>query len=301
MKAFLIHSFSDKEKIDVFVDKYKKYKKLRISRLECSYRFIWRSMSIARIIKSDFVIFIVGENSHQSKNISWELKVAKKFNKKIYVIKLDARFHLPDEIDDIEVIKEEELNSFIEIELDINKKIENNLFNNKDLLENNPEAQKLLLEEYKLLLQTSEALVVRRQTMNTFFLTANGLLVTMLGLITGAKIGSNYSYIYLCALTFVGILLCLSWSNLVLSYGQLNTGKFAVLNKLEKYLPASIFAAEWVALGEGKDKKKYKSFTQSEKKIPMLFLLVYIIALVTIIVFKVDIVRETIKFYISKV
>lgn len=286
MKAFLIHSFSDKEKINIFIDNLKRYRKLEIIKLDRSYGFLWKIPSKYGIIKSDFIIFIVGEHSHQSKYISWEIKVAQKANKKIYIIKLDGSFNLPNEIDDIKIITDDELNSIIEIELDTNKKIEKILFNNKDSLENDIESQKLLLEEYKLLLQTSEALVVRRQTMNTFFLTANGVLVTMLGLITGTKIKSNYSYIYLCALAIVGILLCLSWSNLVSSYGQLNTGKFAVLNKLEKYLPVSIFDAEWVALGEGKDKKKYKSFTQSEKKVPILFLIVYIIFFVTVIILK---------------
>lgn len=301
MKAFLIHSFFDKEKIDIFIDNLKIYKKLEILKLDRSYSFLWKIPSRARIIKSDFIIFIVGEHSHKSKHIIWELKVARKANKKIYVLKLDESFNLPNKIDYIEITTEEKLNESIEIELDINKKIEKSLFNDKYLLENDVENQKLLFEEYKLLLQTSEALVVRRQTMNTFFLTANGVLVTMLGLITGVKIESNYSYIYPCALAFVGILLCLSWRNLVVSYGQLNTGKFAVLNRLEKCLPVSISAAEWIALGEGKDKKKYKSFTQSEKKIPILFLVIYIIFFVTVVVFKVDIVRETIKLYISKI
>ncbi len=95
--------------------------------------------------------------------------------------------------------------------------------------------------------------------MNTFFLSANGLLVTMIGFIIGGKITSKYSYIFLCVLAFVGILLCLSWRSLILSYCQLNTGKFKVINELEKYLPVSIFTAEWIALGEGKDKKRYNS------------------------------------------
>jgi len=301
MKAFLIHSFSDKEKIDIFMNNSKKYKKLKILKLERDYGLIWKIPYIYRIIKSDFIIFIVGENSHQSKHISWELKVAQKVNKKIYVYKLDESFNLPNEIDYMESTTEKKLNESIESELDINKKIEKSLFNDKYLLENNDENQKVLFEEYKLLLQTSEALVVRRQTMNTFFLTANGVLVTMLGLITGAKIESNYSYIYPCTLAIVGSLLCLSWKNLVVSYGQLNKGKFAVLSKLEKHLPVSIFDAEWVALGTSKDKKKYKSFTQSEKKIPILFLGVYIIFFVLVVIFKVGIVRETIKFCISKI
>ncbi|URZ04709.1 RipA family octameric membrane protein [Clostridium felsineum] len=299
MKVFLIYSFSDKDKVDVFIDNIKIYENLQIMKLSKSYNFLWKISSKLAISKSDFVIFIVGQYSNQSKNIYWELKAAEKANKKIYFIKLEKEFDFPMDIDNMKIVTEKELKSIIKIKLDINKKIEKSLFNNKNLLESDVESKKLLLEEYKLLLQTSEALVVRRQAMNTFFLTANGLLVTMLGLITGAKIEGNCSYIYLCALSVVGILLCVSWNNLVISYGQLNAGKFAVLNKLEEHLPVSIFTAEWVALGEGKDKSKYRSFTQAEKKIPILFLLVYIIFFVTIIIFKVAIVKEALRYIVK--
>ncbi|OPJ57360.1 RipA family octameric membrane protein [Clostridium chromiireducens] len=301
MKAFLIHSFGDKEKIDTFIDRIKKYKKLEILKLDQSHWLIWRILSLYSIIKSDFIIVIVGEYSHQSKNISWELKIAQKANKKIYVIKLDESFNLPNEIDDMKIITDDELKSIIEIELDINKKIEKNLFNDKESLKNDIESQKLLLEEYKLLLQTSESLILRRQAMNTFFLTANGVLISMLGIITGAKVESSYLYIYYCAFSLVGGILCLSWNSLLVSYGQLNAGKFEVLNRLEQFLPVSIFKAEWIALGEGKNKKKYRSFTQSEKIIPRLFLILYIIIFITVIIFKVTLVKEFIKFLLLKI
>lgn len=301
MKAFLIYSFSDKEKIDAVINNLKIYKKLEVLKLDQTHNFFWKILSKFKVIKSDFVIVIVGENSHKSKNISWELKVAQKSNKKIHVLKLEESFNLPNEIDDMKITTEDELKSIIEIELDINKKIEKNLFNDKDSLKKDIESQKLLLEEYKLLLQTSESLILRRQAMNTFFLTANGVLISMLGIITGAKIESNYLYIYYCAFALVGILLCLSWKSLLVSYGQLNTGKFEVLNRLEQFLPVSIFRAEWIALGEGKNKKKYRSFTKSEKRIPRLFLILYSIIFITVIIFKVTIVKEFIKFLLSKV
>ncbi|GCD09174.1 RipA family octameric membrane protein [Clostridium tagluense] len=288
MKVFLIHSFSDKVDIDKFIDKLKKYKKLKFVKLKYNELFkskftkrvnicTWKSRAKKGIYKSNFVIFIVGENSHNSKHIKWELRTAKKAKKKIYIVKLDDSFEVSDEVEDIKIITEEEFDNIIELELNINKKMEKVLFNKREFELSNVaiaiESKKILFDEYKLLLQTSENLIARRQIMNTFFLTANGVLISLFGLITGT-IKSNV-HLHQCTFAIVGALLCLSWYSLIISYGQLNTGKFAVLNKLEQYLPVSIFSAEWVALGEGKDKKIFRSFTKSEKKIPLLFLAIY--------------------------
>ncbi|WP_094607380.1 hypothetical protein SPSIL_004850 [Sporomusa silvacetica DSM 10669] len=303
MKAFLIYSFSDKEKVERFMfDKFSKHKKLQIEKLQWKYNIFWKFCSERKINSADFIIFLVGEQSQKSENINWELKKAKEVEKTVYTIKLNENFELLNEPNLGQTIAEEELDAIINLELDSNKKkFKETLFNKNEpsKLINDIETRKLLLEEYKLLLQTSESLIIRRQAVNTFFLTANGVLISMLGLTAGVKIEDTYLYIYPCALALVGILLCTSWRSLLVSYGQLNTGKFAVLNKLEQYLPVSIFSAEWIALGEGKDKKKYKSFTQSETKVPLLFLLCYIIFFITIIIFKVNKVREIFKAYIS--
>ena len=58
---------------------------------------------------------------------------------------------------------------------------------------------------------------------------------------------------------------------MILSFGQLNHGKFEIIQALERKLPARIFTAEWVVLGEGKDPSKYKPFTQTEQRIPWIF------------------------------
>ena len=59
------------------------------------------------------------------------------------------------------------------------------------------------------------------------------------------------------------------------SYAQHNGGKFAVIERLEQRLPAALFRAEWVALGEGKDPKVYKPFTTTEQGVSKIFIVVY--------------------------
>jgi hypothetical protein len=63
-----------------------------------------------------------------------------------------------------------------------------------------------------------------------------------------------------------------------MSFGQLNRGKFQVINTLERYLKTAIYAAEWEALGRGEDPKVYRSFTSREIWVPNALLALHILA-----------------------
>lgn len=134
-----------------------------------------------------------------------------------------------------------------------------------------------VFELYKLMVGTSEALVGRRQGVNTFFLTVNGAMLTAIGLVLqgGGEQRLVAGGIFILAVT--GGILCLAWKSLLQSFGQLNTGKFAVINRLEERLPARVFTAEWTALAEGKDKRIYLSFTSREIWAPWTTFAVYTI------------------------
>lgn len=138
----------------------------------------------------------------------------------------------------------------------------------------------ILLEEYKLFVDTSEKLVARRQTVNTFFLSINALLLSAIGAFAKEVVTTRITIIGIVAISLAGIVLCWGWYKLVHSYRQLNAGKFAVIHLLEQHLPASLFKAEWEALGRGKEKKKYTPFTKTEVTIPIVFIILHSIALV---------------------
>ena len=139
-----------------------------------------------------------------------------------------------------------------------------------------------LLEQYKIMVQSSETLVARRQSVNTFFLSVNTLLLTAVGLVVREEIAEQKatSEVLLFVLGITGVLLAFAWRRLVTSYRQLNTGKFQVIDALEEHLPASMFAAEWEALGRGRDKGKYRPFTATEAVIPWVFGAIYVVAVV---------------------
>lgn len=133
---------------------------------------------------------------------------------------------------------------------------------------------------YKVMVESSERLVSRRQGVNTFFLTINGALLTASGLIVQSSGSPSLGAAGILVLATVGGVLCLAWKSLITSFGQLNTGKFKVINTIERYLDVAIYAAEWEALGRGKDPNIYRSFTSREMWVPWALLVIHAITAV---------------------
>lgn len=128
-----------------------------------------------------------------------------------------------------------------------------------------------LLAQYRILVDTSEALVSRRQGVNTFFLSVNSIILTVAALLLRDGQAGPLESGALIGLGLAGVTLCFGWRRLIVSFGQLNGGKFEVIQALEKRLPARVFAAEWTALGYGRDPERYAPFTETEKKTPVIF------------------------------
>ena len=147
---------------------------------------------------------------------------------------------------------------------------------NKDVFDEYDDKGKFkdhVLEQYKLCVEMADRISGRRSTANTFFLTLNTLIVGALS--ACAEKFSQLSVIVIC---IAAIVLCYVWKRLINSYRQLNTAKFAVIGEFEKRLPSSPYwSAEWNALGEGKDPKKYKQLTAVEKWVPIVFMFLYLI------------------------
>ena len=137
-----------------------------------------------------------------------------------------------------------------------------------------------LLSQYRLFVETSEALVLRRQGVNNFFLSINSLVLAGAGLLLRDGESSNVEAVVLIVLALGGASLCFVWRRLITSFQQLSRGKFAVIHALELRLPARMFAAEWIALGSGKDLKKYRPFTTVEIATPNVFGIIQILLLV---------------------
>ena len=156
------------------------------------------------------------------------------------------------------------------------QKLDNELFGTD---RSDAHGEATLLKQYEIFVGTSEALAARRQGVNTFFLSVNSIVLAAAGLLFGARDSSKPELSglesgALIALGYAGVVLCLVWRRLITSFRQLSQGKFKVIHALERRLAARVFTAEWWALGEGEDKKKYIPFTRAEKVTPIVFLLV---------------------------
>ena len=140
---------------------------------------------------------------------------------------------------------------------------------------------KTLLEQYKLFVGTSEALVLRRQNVNTFFLSVNSILLAGEGLLLREDDLSSLASAAIVGIAVGGMMLCFVWRRLITSFRQLSAGKFAVIHEMETKLPARIFTAEWEVLGSGKDPKVYRPFTKVESATPYVFAIVqFVVAVV---------------------
>ena len=139
--------------------------------------------------------------------------------------------------------------------------------------------QQSLLDQYRLLVESSERVVARRQTANTFFLSINSALLVVAGvLFREGDLISLVGGIVGAGLSVIGFSICLAWWHMVTSSSQLNRAKFRIIHLLEEHLPAAVFTAEWDALGRGDNPSLYRPFTGLETWIPKGLMVIYAVA-----------------------
>jgi hypothetical protein len=142
-----------------------------------------------------------------------------------------------------------------------------------------PDERAAVLEQYKLYVEMADRISARRGQANTFFLAVNTGVFTVLGVFWEHR--PSGSAVMLVAPWTMLIVQCLAWFWILRSYRQLNTAKYVVIGALEELLPTSPYwAAEWVALGQGKEPARYWPMSHVEQLVPALFAVAYTIGLV---------------------
>ena len=131
-----------------------------------------------------------------------------------------------------------------------------------------------LVEQYKLYVEMADRISARRGVANTFFLTLNTAILTVIGVFWDSQ--PMVSPWVLLFPLFILIAECVLWFQIIRSYRQLNSGKWNVVAAMEQRLPASPwYRAEWAALGKGVEPRKYTPLTHVEKWTPLLFAVAY--------------------------
>ena len=126
------------------------------------------------------------------------------------------------------------------------------------------------LEIYKMYVASTNAISDRREAANSFFLSINTAIVGLVGYVRSDSSTKTFLLFYLLV-SIAGMLISYTWYRLILSYQQINSGKFKVIRSIEEKLPLSPFDVEWKILDKGKNPKKYLPFTKIEVIIPRIF------------------------------
>lgn len=152
------------------------------------------------------------------------------------------------------------------------------------------------LEIYKLAVEMADRVSARRINANTFFLSINTALLTLMGF-TYEKFTENADVI-LISISIAGVILSFTWLSSIRSYKRLNRAKFTVINELEKELPFQYFTDEWKSLkqqtsGESlkglrqrwlKFKDRYTELTNVETIVPITMIVVFLLVVVAVMI-----------------
>lgn len=137
--------------------------------------------------------------------------------------------------------------------------------------------KEIIFNQYKLYVEMADKISERRANVNTFFLTANTLVLT----VSCLDVFEIKKYILI--ITLLGVILSYTWYYLLQSYKLLNSGKFSVINEVEKTLPLNLYSYEWYKLGYGYEKEKYWPISHIEKQVPVTFGIFYVVILIFVI------------------
>lgn len=128
--------------------------------------------------------------------------------------------------------------------------------------------QSTALEQWKFYGQTTLNVSNRRLKNNRFYLR---LLIALLGV---AGIGTKLDFVTPIGVLIIGVIgfpFCVLWSFHILSYKQLNSGKYRVIWEIEEELPFDPFKREWAKLKEGNEPHAYIKHTTVEVWWPRVF------------------------------
>jgi hypothetical protein len=206
----------------------------------------WKDIVERKIKESDFVAFLIGSETFKSDQIIWEYAKAKSLNKQIIGIRLDNA--------------SEESILFCQGFQVFDNTVQALKYLDKIFVSD----RQLKIEQYKIMVSSTEKVTDARMKVNNLFFTITSSILSV-----AFVLGKTYSFIPLSVLAMVvltslALLTTYFWDKLVDSYGKLNTGKFKVIDRIEKELRTNMFEEEWRILTE---EINYEPNTRTETKI----------------------------------
>ena len=272
----------------------------------------WRVKARKKIKNSNYVVFFDIKNEEKGNsnsktgkekpedihNLLWELKYAEKKNKRIIY------FHESDKPLSTTVFKLDyserqidtsryrvySLNDFVDFfKRESSWSMENNLLNFENSSQtsdtsmngNAPYLDKsILIEQYRIMVETTEKVMERRQNLSTLYTTiCTGILAFLGATLTFEN--STFSLVSALISGFIIFFFCANWKKSLIAYDLNNSGKFAVINEIEKHLPAEMFECEY----RYNTMNGMRSYSNREKILPTIFQAFGIIIMAVSIIF----------------
>ena len=244
MKVFVCNRTIDKAEGDVLIKELFRCSENAVAVLrELTHSNDWKKHVEQKFKEVDYVIFLLGKETFVSDQLKWEYAKAKQLNKQIVGIKLSQASD------------------------------ESILFCQGFLVFDNPEQcykalvkifeadQKLRLEQYKIMVGSTEKVTDQRLKVNNLFFTVTSSILSV-AFVLGKTFGFTVAAtIGMFILTLLSFLVTFFWEKLINSYGNLNKGKFMVIDKIEKQLRTNMFEDEWNNLTQ---EIKYEPNTRTE-------------------------------------
>ncbi|GAB7011742.1 RipA family octameric membrane protein [Halolamina salina] len=131
-----------------------------------------------------------------------------------------------------------------------------------------------LIDQYTAYVNTTLNVSNRRMRNNRFYVLLLSGTLAVLSVLTDTQIIEEVG---LLLAGLLGFALCILWYLSIVSYKQLNSGKYKVINSMEDDLPAEPFADEWEILDEGDNWRNYITHTRVERKIPFVLAIPYLL------------------------
>lgn len=206
----------------------------------------WQKKVEKKMQESDFVVFLLGSDTFESQQIIWEYAKAKDLNKQIIGYKLSNA-------SEQSILFCQGFQVFDNPEHCI-----------KFLTKTYDDDRKLKLDQYKIMVSSTEKVTENRMKVNNLFFTITSSILSV-GFILGKTFGfSIKAMLGMLTLTILSLIVSYFWEKLILSYALLNQGKFKVIDKIEKQLRTNMFEDEWKILTE---EIKYERNSKTETTI----------------------------------
>lgn len=265
INVFMIHSGKDyitvKDEIEPYLrgddlDSSSVTANCNVLTLESGVESSWKKDALRKIRMAHAVIVVIGEDASdpsKTDTMGWEVERAVKYNKLVMIYN-PGNYKIPEYLMICDHFTQQKRLAAPVMTLDgIKQRIDNYVNGYYPIFsssytelssENRLQRQGEFIEQYKMFQKTSEDLVARRQSVNSFYISVNSVLTGLLG-ITFGVFDDSVKMIVAAFMCIAGIILDVSWVKILDSYGMLNASKMKVIKLLEEQLPVMLYEVEW--------------------------------------------------------